>query len=252
MSHQPTPPAAEPSNPPAAGVAASFLRKFTVLFGAVRELWIVFALVILTQPGLPAGEFHPVALALLRPWVQRREDGAGGHDLVGGVDALRRAGGFADRCAGLAQDVPARVRALHRLADVPDVHDGQMAGAGRRHGLAGHGRRDGRARDGRRPAALYHDRPALHRLFRLLRHHERRVLHRPLHLRCPARRHGGTWPVHRARAGDGAEHLPHDLSRQPGAVGPELRDHLFLAAGGRRGDRPRRGHHPRAAQISRA
>jgi MFS family permease len=49
MSHQPTPPAAEPSNPPAAGVAARFLRKFTVLFGAVRELWIVFALVILTN-----------------------------------------------------------------------------------------------------------------------------------------------------------------------------------------------------------
>ena len=48
---------------------SGFLGKFTVLFGAVRELWIVFALV-LRQRGLPAGEFHVAALALLRPGVQ--------------------------------------------------------------------------------------------------------------------------------------------------------------------------------------
>ena len=49
MSQQPTPPAADPSNPPARRVPGGFLGKFTVLFGAVRELWIVFALVILTN-----------------------------------------------------------------------------------------------------------------------------------------------------------------------------------------------------------
>jgi MFS family permease len=36
-------------NPAAAAAPTSFLGKFTVLFGAVRELWIVFALVILTN-----------------------------------------------------------------------------------------------------------------------------------------------------------------------------------------------------------
>jgi MFS family permease len=37
------------NNAPAAASPTSFLGKFTVLFGAVRELWIVFALVILTN-----------------------------------------------------------------------------------------------------------------------------------------------------------------------------------------------------------
>ena len=36
-------------NSAAAAAPTSFLGKFTVLFGAVRELWIVFALVILTN-----------------------------------------------------------------------------------------------------------------------------------------------------------------------------------------------------------
>ena len=36
-------------NPAAAAAPASFLSKFTVLFGAVRELWIVFALTILSN-----------------------------------------------------------------------------------------------------------------------------------------------------------------------------------------------------------
>jgi len=40
-------PAVEKAHPPPAAAPASFLSKFTVLFGAVRELWIVFALVIL-------------------------------------------------------------------------------------------------------------------------------------------------------------------------------------------------------------
>ena len=34
---------------PAAAAPTSFLRKFTVLFGAVRELWIVFAMVLLSN-----------------------------------------------------------------------------------------------------------------------------------------------------------------------------------------------------------
>jgi MFS family permease len=37
------------NNPPAADAPTSFLSKFTVLFGAVRELWIVFALTILSN-----------------------------------------------------------------------------------------------------------------------------------------------------------------------------------------------------------
>ena len=39
----------DPKNPAAAAAPASFLSKFTVLFGAVRELWIVFALTILSN-----------------------------------------------------------------------------------------------------------------------------------------------------------------------------------------------------------
>ena len=42
MSDPKNPPVVGQKNPPSAAV--SFLGKFTVLFGAVRELWIVFAL----------------------------------------------------------------------------------------------------------------------------------------------------------------------------------------------------------------
>ena len=49
MSDQQNTPAADQKNPPSAAAPTSFLGKFTVLFGAVRELWIVFALVILTN-----------------------------------------------------------------------------------------------------------------------------------------------------------------------------------------------------------
>ena len=49
MSDQKNPPAEEQKNPSVVATPESFLGKFTVLFGAVRELWIVFALVILTN-----------------------------------------------------------------------------------------------------------------------------------------------------------------------------------------------------------
>jgi MFS family permease len=49
MSHEPSAPGAEPKNPPAAVAPASFLGRFTVVFGAVRELWIVFVLTILSN-----------------------------------------------------------------------------------------------------------------------------------------------------------------------------------------------------------
>ena len=39
----------DPSSHPAPGAPASFLGKFTVLFSAVRELWIVFAIVLLSN-----------------------------------------------------------------------------------------------------------------------------------------------------------------------------------------------------------
>src|ERR1039457_5045877 len=39
----------DPKTPAAAVAPESFLGKFTVLFGAVRELWIVFALTILSN-----------------------------------------------------------------------------------------------------------------------------------------------------------------------------------------------------------
>jgi MFS family permease len=49
MSDQPNAPAGDQRHPPSAAAPTSFLGKFTVLFGAARELWIVFALVILTN-----------------------------------------------------------------------------------------------------------------------------------------------------------------------------------------------------------
>jgi len=49
MSHEPSAPEAEPENPPSAPAPASFLSKFTVIFGAVRELWIVFAYVVMSN-----------------------------------------------------------------------------------------------------------------------------------------------------------------------------------------------------------
>lgn len=39
----------DPNNPPSPGPLRSFLGKFTVLFGAVRELWIVFAIVLFSN-----------------------------------------------------------------------------------------------------------------------------------------------------------------------------------------------------------
>ncbi len=39
----------DPNNQPAPGAPTSFLGKFTVLFGAVRELWLVFAIVLLSN-----------------------------------------------------------------------------------------------------------------------------------------------------------------------------------------------------------
>ena len=49
MSNEPSAPAVAPENLPAAAVPASFLGKFTVVFGAVRELWIVFAYVVMSN-----------------------------------------------------------------------------------------------------------------------------------------------------------------------------------------------------------
>ena len=44
-------------NPPAAAAPASFLGKFTVVFGAVRELWIVFAYVVISNLAYRLVEF---------------------------------------------------------------------------------------------------------------------------------------------------------------------------------------------------
>ena len=46
-------------NPAAAVAPESFLGKFTVLFGAVRELWIVFALTILSNLATGKARFKP-------------------------------------------------------------------------------------------------------------------------------------------------------------------------------------------------
>src|ERR1035441_9301421 len=53
----------DPKTPAAAVAPESFLGKFTVLFGAVRELWIVFALTILSNLAYRLGNF-PLSLWL--------------------------------------------------------------------------------------------------------------------------------------------------------------------------------------------
>ena len=49
MPHEPSTPTMEPENPPAPAAPASLLSKFTVILGAVRELWIVFAYVVMSN-----------------------------------------------------------------------------------------------------------------------------------------------------------------------------------------------------------
>ena len=57
MSHLPSPPTVEPEHLPTAAAPASFLGKFTVIFGAVRELWIVFAYVVMSNLAYRLVEF---------------------------------------------------------------------------------------------------------------------------------------------------------------------------------------------------
>ncbi len=67
------------SNPPAAAAPTSFLGKFTVLFGAVRELWIVFAIVLFSNLAYRVVNFT------LRLWLS---SDLGYSDIQAGVVAL--------------------------------------------------------------------------------------------------------------------------------------------------------------------
>ena len=84
-----------------------------MIFGAVRELWIVFAYVVMSNLA------YMLVVLTLSLWLS---SDLGYSDVkagwwvtiwTAGHDALRRAGRLADRRAWAAQDVPARVRAVH-------------------------------------------------------------------------------------------------------------------------------------------